>query len=447
VSSRRGTWLRWIGIATAVLVLIALGGSLFYRWQSRVRYERSLEKLRARLAALDVRLPESPLDHIRAREEPGVPDEENAVFFLLAGGSALLFPEAESHERKQALDQPHREWDDETKQAVSALFARNPEAFQLLHRAIPLETYSYAGFYDTSHPMEVVPRLSQDRLFSLLRAARALTIEARTAFGEGDWEKGMLFLTTLSRLASSLDHETAMTTGLIGQAIEMLMLSLVCELVSSGGPGTLTATRLQAIDSLVPPTDFLTQLERIALAEAYALESEAWAHDGTDCLRPWSYPSVDSLRAGYLEDCLAAVDLIRVPYGSAPGRFRFEKVFKSVLGQIGGHPSENDIQRFQNCAGRLALARAAVKLREIGIETGSYPPRPPEIPKLMQPDPFTGQKISYRVLEDGRLELERTGTSEVLKNAGLSGARWELLVSVTLPPPPKFGAAEAGAGK
>ena len=64
----------------------------------------------------------------------------------------------------------------------------------------------------------------------------------------------------------------------------------------------------------------------------------------------------------------------------------------------------------------------------------AYPEARPDLPSLTTPDPFSGQLLDYRRLEDGRLRLGVAEGPELLEVLQVPGAQ-HLLDPVILAPP------------
>ncbi len=71
-------------------------------------------------------------------------------------------------------------------------------------------------------------------------------------------------------------------------------------------------------------------------------------------------------------------------------------------------------------------------VRRIGLAQGSYPAERPDLQALTEPDPYTGRLITYRLLDDGSLELVLEGAAELEKDLRekVTGA----FFAVVLPP-------------
>ena len=100
-----------------------------------------------------------------------------------------------------ATTSPVSAWSPEQMVAVRAALEECRPAFDLLQRAVELPESSFGIRYREGASAEL-PDLLQ-----LISAGRALMVEARVAFSDGDPERAVRALRPLSRLAVALEEE------------------------------------------------------------------------------------------------------------------------------------------------------------------------------------------------------------------------------------------------
>ncbi|MCP4573632.1 MAG: hypothetical protein GY838_14835 [bacterium] len=421
----RQSWIRRGGIAGAVLLLVVLIASLALHLYGRVRFARAEAGFEAEVGSLD-------FAHV---ESPQLPDEENAATWLVAGAAAIVLSNDDRQLIHDAVNTAHAEWDREQEETLRALVERNRGGLETLHQAASCEQSDYGIVLPDGRVSVRVPDLLR-----LLAAAKLLHVEARLAFADEDIARGLVVTQTLSRLSTSLTGEHTVIAPLVGNAVETWLDGVVAEVVGSAAAWAAKPTLLAELEAMLPRDDPLATTRRFLIEAAWVESSVVrlgWRLGDGDEPRSGIYRYLFGNLAGaeILEAVRRQVELVGVPYGSAPERF---DPGPSPLQSHKRHahvvtPFSKAVAKFQSTASQRQLIRAAIALRRMGIARGSYPRERPSIAELDEPDAFTGRLMVYGPRDDGSLWLEFEGAAEL--DRSLRERPIMPVFAVVLPPP------------
>jgi hypothetical protein len=367
-------------------------------------------------------------------EKPQIPDDQNAATWLQAGAGAISRTSEEKDAVAEATLLPYDEWPDELRKEVRNALDDHRGGLETMHTAAGLEESSYGIRYSDGFEAEI------PELLLLIDANRLLMLEARVALADGEEQRTLTALATMSRLAESLQAEPTTITALVGIACERMMLQVAGEAVASAQPWITSPGFLDELESVIPSTSgglFIGHLFD-GWTAVMELELHRWA-DGTSIIDPAGLEQLAELgveEIAYNRAQLLA--LLNMPYGDEPSRF--DEPRQLSLFVMGGSPASDiegflkAITRFQAAEAQRQLVRAGISLRRIAIAEGAYPTTPPDIPELTEPDPFTGRRLIYMPGPDGSLALALDDAIGLLERIVMpSSAR--SLAPITLPAP------------
>ncbi len=440
-------WLRRAGIATAVLLLFVLTAGVALHLYGRLCFARATSELEALLG-------EELVFDFAHLETPTLPRYENAAEWLLDGVEALDVSADERARIEQAWLLARREWPPELEENARALIGRHRLGLETLHKAGEIERSSYGIRYRDGDGAWI-PRAYVMSLFS---AAKLLNVEGRLALADGDAEGGLAAAGALARIATSLDQEHFLFFLSYEIGVERSLNRLVFEVLQEMEPWAASPALLAELEALLPTRDWLERAREFLVLEGSMYSVSA--RDGARTLPhgermpPWPirYLFGHLVGAEALAGTRKSVELIPLSYGRAQDRFDeaspqgtlvlFYQYWSYnrptplqslgtpiIIGQmLGAVPHSMAWDASANSWGRLLgvllkvqviaterqLLRAAITLRRDGIVRGSYPRERPELAALAEPDPFTGQLISYRPGDDGSLRLELEGAMKLL---------------------------------
>ncbi|MFV2074266.1 MAG: hypothetical protein ACC742_16695 [Thermoanaerobaculales bacterium] len=374
-----------------------------------------------------------PVD-LASFEGPDLADEDNAATWLVAGAGAVVWSKEDSAKIGEASLEPFEDWSSELRKETESALERYHGALETLHVAAELEHSSYGIRYSDGLEAEMPDFLS------LITASRLLLAEARVAFAHDDPDRGLVAFATLSRLASSLEEESATLTALIGLASERMLLVAAAETAGSDRPWAGQHAFLDELEATLSPVDLVAMLSRTFAVWAGTLCQSVERGPGQGPEEADQSPGKPDEPdcAEILEAGLRAVEASIVPYGSDPERFEKTDGFMKSLSE----PVMSDllksfgsvIARAQSVNAQRQLVRAAIEMRRIGADSGSYPRKRPGIPELAEPNPFTDELIGYELQEDGSLRLELVGAGELLAPTTVPGMS-KIIAPVVLPAP------------
>ncbi len=138
-------------------------------------------------------------------------------------------------------------------------------------------------------------------------------------------------------------------------------------------------------------------------------------------IHPIVTPSLCRLiEAAKIDVTMSCLDLIDRPFGLQPEAFEepprppLWKIHRAVA-EISRPNLMSTIGRTQAIAAQRQLLDAALTISTTQRPDGAFPVTRPDLAALAEPDPFSGQLLEYRLLEDGRLHLAVAGGPELLK--------------------------------
>jgi hypothetical protein len=277
------------------------------------------------------------------------------------------------------------------------------------------------------------------------RASRLLAAAARVELARDDVSVAAGHLSTLSRLAEA--HESGADALSFGLGLHAEHLALRGGLEVVAAPSAADEGMLQVLERLPAEVSLDVMAHRVIAS---------WRESLGRMLNPPPSPSDDertlvqrvlgvvvwpALRAFSMAAAVDLqtdlVELVRTPYGVEPARFeepprppgwRLDRRMALIA-----MPNLRElIRRGQLVAAERQLLEAAVALRRLGLELGSYPSDRPSLPALDTPDPYSGRLLEYETLPDGRLRLAVAGGEEL--TADMRGAYRGALRPVVLPP-------------
>lgn len=420
----RRTVVRAAILAVAVLLVLLLAANLVFLRVGNARLREVRAELTARAGVTD----------LASFERRRIPDDVNAARWLEAGAAALVWSPETKRTIGDATTSPVSAWSPEQAVAVRAALEECRPAFDLLQRAVELPESSFGIRYRDGASAEL-PDLLQ-----LISAGRALMVEARVAFADGDPERAVRALRPLSRLAVALEEEPLLITELVGIACERMLLTVVAEAASADAPWALDPTLLAHLEATVPRHDLADVLRRALAFEGLVISRILSGHpEETESLSPserlFLRLFTPTAANEVIRQLLAWMDLIEVPYCSAPDRFE-SKPPEGFVGQAakGFVPNlRSAIVRNQAVLALRQLTFAALEVRTTAAMTGAYPSDAGSVAALASPSPLTGLPVAYRVDPDRRALLDLPGAAEQVTGSGDVLGR--LTLTVVLPPP------------
>lgn len=420
----RGTLLRTVVLALAVLVILLLAANLVLLRVGHARLREAQAELTARAGVTG----------LASFERRRIPDDVNAARWLEAGGAALVWSPETRRTIGDATTSPVSAWSPEQMVAVRAALEECRPAFDLLQRAVGLPESSFGIRYREGASAEL-PDLLQ-----LISVGSALMVEARVAFADGDPERAVRALRPLSRLAVALEEEPLLITELVGIACERMLLTVVAEAASADAPWAFEPTLLAHLEATVPRHDLATVLRQAIAFEGLSSSSIVVGHaeemSSLSALARRFLRLVPSLASSeVLAQLVWWMELSEVPSCSAPERFEQKppqgfvaRLPRSVVPSL-----KSAIVRNQAVLALRQLTFAALEVRTTAAMTGAYPADAGSVAALASPSPLTGRPVAYRVGPDRRALLDLPGAAEQVTTSGDVLGR--LVLTLTLPPP------------
>ncbi len=409
------SWRRRVGLAAAVLTVVALSASLALHLYGRARFKTAA-------GAYEELIGEKPVVDFSRFERPMPPEHANAAEWLQAGSEALIWSQAEQQLIREAAHLPRTQWTSEHEEQIPALLERNRGALATLHQAADLDESNYGLLYRHGVGLQIPFLLNQ------LAAAFLLNVEARLAFASGDPESGLLAARTLARLTTALDGEQAYIFSLIAIVCEKMLVGVMLETVRSPESWATDPTLLGELAATLPKRDPLARAKELTAVDAAALAAAAqfgYRESGTGPIRPaWSlrYLLGHWRAAELLTVARQVVALVEEPYPSArerlvaipkPRLLSRWPVFDLDQGYL--ESMFNGAAKHQKIAAQRQLASTAVALRQLGLERGDYPATRPLLAGLEAPDPLTGRPLVYQRYDDGSSRIALDGSVELAR--------------------------------
>jgi len=354
---------------------------------------------------------------------------------LMAAARAVADLEFEKNEQRHIgtlATLPFEEWSADDQSLVALVANRNQSVLESVALALISEPPKDSEPPADPRPDELLDRSPIEVHLRLILAARILAAEARLAVGTGDGEFAIERLMQLKYLAQGLQSQGYFLDVLMGSAIERILNSCLLEVVSS--------------DSAAPDLD-RRELAPIILdihlmnALGLALTSEVarWtqelekAHSRDESLQgvfvaPIVGPILKRLlQKAFLDTGTRLLRLIDIPYGSDSEAFssQHEPPQWNIIRRIAWTVQPNLLNMIGRCQATTAqrrLLEGTLAMRTTQWPDDSYPTTRPGLPALTQPDPFSGQLLEYRLLDDGRLHLGIVGGSDIQETLPLPGS-------------------------
>ena len=182
-----------------------------------------------------------------------------------------------------------------------------------------------------------------------------------------------------------------------------MLLTVVAEAASADAPWASDPTLLAHLEATVPRHDLADVLRRALAFEGLAIsrilsghseERESLSPSERLFLRLFTPTAANKV----IRQLLAWMDLVEVPYCSAPDRFE-SKPPEGFVGQAaqGFVPTlRSAIVRNQAVLALRQLTFAALEVRTTAAMTGAYPPDAGSVAALASPSPLTGLPVAYR---------------------------------------------------
>jgi hypothetical protein len=368
-------------------------------------------------------------------EKPEIPNDENAAAWLQAGAGAIVRSDEEKKAVGPATFLPYAAWSDELRKVVREALDLHRGGLETMHVAAGLDRSSYEIRYSDGIRAKI------PELLVLLDANRLLMLEAQVAHADGEEQRTLNALATMSRLASSLGEESTLITTLVGIACERMQLDVAAEVVGSDMPWVTDTRFLDELEATISDADGAELIGRNFDAWSTVMElhlnglAPGWEEEYGDI--QVSLADVNrALVADTRSDLLAR---LATPFGRDPeglNRTNSATLFDPRRGDVFA-----DMEGFAKAIGRLQsveaqrqLVRAAITMRRHVVGQGGYPADRPGIPELAEPDPFTGRPLIYQPQADGSLVLEIDGVVELLEQIILKSAA-QTVVPIHLPAP------------
>jgi len=369
-------------------------------------------------------------------EMPEIPDDLNAAAWLQAGAAAIVRTNEEKEAVAPATFLPYEEWTDELRGEVRDALDRHRGALETMHMAANLERSSYRIRYSDG----VRARIPD--LLTLLDADRLLMLEARVALADGERQRTLDALATMTRLATSLDEESTLITALVGIACERMQLTAAAEVVASDQPWVADGEVLDRLEATISTADGAELIGRVFDAWSAVMELHV---NGLATGSEAEYGDIERTLADVDRTMVAAtrsvlLGRLETPYGRDPESLDaadpttlFDPRRGDVFTDMEGFAKA--IGRLQSVEAQRQLVRAAIAMRRDLLDSGTYSPtRPAGVVELAAPDPFTGRRILYQPQPDGSLVLALDGAKELLERTILASAA-ATVVPIHLPAP------------
>lgn len=353
---------------------------------------------------------------------------KGGAHWIEAGTAAVVLSDQDKEAIFESSMLRPADWPEDAIADVRQALNQNQEALETLHKVT-----SYEGSWLGPATPGILEGKYKDPL-AFLTTGRLLLAEARVSLLDHDQDRALVSLETMARLSEWFYHQRTITATALGISVERMMLEVVGEAV------ILDLGKLGGIP-------FLQSVEATILT----IESSQIVGN---LLNGWNAGIRRAISQGALDIDLGPRGSMRIPeglsdqdlalvsrevlevantvYGRDPTRF-------DRLGHLLGPSDEGigiDLVAFARQIGRLQaveaqrqLLRAAIALRGIALDIGEYPTDRPNIDLLVHPDPFTGDLIAYRHMDDGSLRLALDRSPELL--AQLCKSR---IAHIDLPP-------------
>jgi hypothetical protein len=411
--------MRRVGVALALLLVLALVASLAFALYGNWRTKRATERFEAVLGPPDL------ARFIRSE----VPEADNAATWLAAGAGAIVLS-GDQREFMGPRERAGAPWSAGEIALASRIVEDNAPALELLRRAAACKASSYSLDYLQGPDIELPP------ILELLRAGSVLWIDARLALAAGDVSRLRTDLETLDRLADSLARESLLVTAIVAQAIDRYYLDLVHRLVIGGSePQDLLAD----VEAVLAGRDRQADYLRSLAAEGSLLFSlPAVKVPVADGVRPPNWLTVQLYRlagplltAALVDEFSAIGELVAKPWPEvvATSQERLERGFPRSFA-VTLYPNLIDsIGKLKAGESARQLALEAIRQRRALMTDGAYRPAG-EVPLI---DPYSGRQVRAEHRSDGMLVLEAPGALELWRDSHSGGGRigdphftWEL---------------------
>jgi hypothetical protein len=393
---------RWMRRAVlAVLILIALG--LAADAASKAYGQRRLAVARALFEK------EVGTLNLTLYRLPAVPDEKNGATWLTAGTGALIFFRGEDEVIARLAAKPASDWSQEEISKIAGILERNADGLAILDRARSFPDTSFG--IDTAHNDSA--RLPP--LMGFLRGAKLLRCKAVVEFRRGALEDSTRTMESIGTIASSLEREPTLITLMVGLAIERLQLSALQDLAQSRAVSPALIARLQ---SAISPVDLPDRVRReLALGAGSMTEGLLSGRIGDLSVLPWRVRRMSDLAAAQFLDLQREESRSwEQPYPVVKAAARRGAEVPLLIRPLWFEANRRDARaRVVFFLSQRRLAALALRLRLQAIRSEGYPGDLASTPGAMEPDPFTGSPLHYRLRGDGSAELSSPEAPAMLK--------------------------------
>jgi len=368
-----------------------------------------------------------------ATENPGISEACSRVQLRAAAKAAseLNFEPNEKGEIGSLATLPLKEWTAQDDALVALVANRNRSVLESIALALVSDPPKNADPQAESNSDDRLDRSPIEIHLRLILTARMLAAEARSAIRAGHGEHAARCLVSIKQIAEGLECQGHFLDVLMGSAIEKILNSCLLEVVSSSW--TTTNMDRKDVAALVPKADLME-----ALRSALNTEVASWVRNVDEAtsdenlqgvlIAPIVGPSLKRLlQVAFLENGTRLLELIDTPFGSDPESFNSppEPLPRwNVIRRVAWIVQPNMLNMIGRCQATTAqrqLLDAALTMRTTQWPGGAYPETRPDLPALIESDPFSGQQLEYQLLDDGQLHLAVADGPELLKALRMPG--------------------------
>jgi len=285
-------------------------------------------------------------------------------------------------------------------------------------------------------PSPEVSEVDHMIILPMINLARLLTADARLALVNADHDHFIKVLEALGSVVHELEANPNSINHILNTAIRNLSNLTLLHGLSRGNPGCLDATLLNRVQTALPGTQVTEALRAAFIADLSShlkifRETCRSATPDSGMLKALIHPILIPVfcrfsEAAMIEQQMMLIDLIDRPFGLQPEAFKqpprppLWKVHR-LLASVAIPNIMSTIGRTQAIASQRQLLDAALTMRTTQWPDGAYPETRPDLPALIESDPFSGQQLEYQLLADGQLHLGIADGPALLKAIKRSG--------------------------